>query len=136
MPGVVDGHMHPLEAGLKLQKCSLNYEPITVAELRQRVQACLDKTKSQEPGGWLEVVSWFQEGMLPAGVKTSRATLDVLRTSRPIIVRSSFGHTVLANSRALTLGNITKATPDPPGGKIWRDARVCSRTPPSMCILT
>jgi hypothetical protein len=122
MPGVVDGHMHPLEAGLKLQKCSLNYEPITVAELQQRVQACLDKTKSQEPGGWLEVVSWFQEGMLPAGVKTSRATLDVLKTSRPIIVRSSFGHTVLANSRALALGNITKATPDPPGGKIWRDA--------------
>ena len=122
MPGVVDGHMHPLEAGLKLQKCSLNYEPITVAELQLRVQACLDKTKSQEPGGWLEVVSWFQEGMLPAGVKTSRATLDVLKTSRPIIVRSSFGHTVLANSRALALGNITKATPDPPGGKIWRDA--------------
>ena len=122
MPGVVDGHMHPLEAGLKLQKCSLNYEPITVAELQLRVQACLDKTKSQEPGGWLEVVSWFQEGMLPAGVKTSRATLDVLMTSRPIIVRSSFGHTVLANSRALALGNITKATPDPPGGKIWRDA--------------
>jgi predicted amidohydrolase YtcJ len=122
MPGVVDGHMHPLEAGLKLQKCSLNYEPISVAELQQRVQACLDKTKSQEPGGWLEVVSWFQEGMLPAGVKTSRATLDVLKTSRPIIVRSSFGHTVLANSRALALGNITKATPDPPSGKIWRDA--------------
>ena len=122
MPGVVDGHMHPLEAGLKLQKCSLNYEPITVAELQLRVQACLDKTKSQEPGGWLEVVSWFQEGMLPAGVKTSRATLDVLKTSRPIIVRSSFGHTVLANSRALALAKITKATPDPLGGKIWRDA--------------
>ena len=122
MPGIVDGHLHPLEGGLKLQKCSLNYESLTVPELQQRVQVCLDKTKSQEPDGWLEVVSWFQESMRPAGVKTSRATLDVLKTSRPIIVMSSFGHTVLANSRALALAKIDKSTPDPPGGKIWHDA--------------
>ena len=123
MPGLVDGHMHPLEAGNELLKCSLNYEPLTVAEVQQRVQACLDKTKSQEPNGWLEVVSWFQEGMRPAGVKTSRATLDGLKTSRPVIVRSSFGHTVLANSRALALAKITAKTPDPLGGKIWHDAK-------------
>jgi len=122
MPGLVDGHMHPLEGGLVLRKCSLNYEPLTVLQMQQRVQDCLDKTKSQEPNGWLEVVSWFQEGMRPRGVKTSRATLDALKTSRPIIVRSSFGHTVLANSRALALAKISKSTPDPLGGKIWRDA--------------
>jgi hypothetical protein len=121
MPGLVDGHLHPLEAGLKLRSCSLNYESLTVGDVQQRVQACLDKTRSHEPDGWLEVVSWFQESMRPAGVKTSRATLDALRTSRPIIVRSSFGHTVLANSRALALAKLSKATPDPAGGKIWRD---------------
>jgi predicted amidohydrolase YtcJ len=119
MPGLIDGHLHPLEAGLKLQKCSLNYESLTVAEMQKRIQACLDKTKDQEPDGWLEVVSWFQESMRPAGVKTSCATLDVLKTSRPIIVNSSFGHTALANSRALALAKITKDTPDPLGGKIW-----------------
>jgi len=122
MPGLIDGHMHPLEGGLTLEGCNLHYASLTIAQLQERVQACLDKTKNQEPAGWLEVVSWFQESMRPAGVKTSRATLDALKTSRPIIVRSSFGHTVLANSRALTLAKITKATADPPGGKIWRDA--------------
>ncbi|ABF43739.1 Amidohydrolase 3 [Candidatus Koribacter versatilis Ellin345] len=122
MPGLVDGHMHPLEAGLKLQKCSLNYEPITVEEMQKRIQACLDKTKNEEPDTWLEVVSWFQEGMVPAGVKTSRATLDALKTKRPIFVLSSFGHTALANSRALALAKITKETADPLGGKIWHDA--------------
>ena len=122
MPGLVDGHMHPLEAGLKLEKCSLNYEPLTVPQFQQRIQACLEQTRNQEPDAWLEVVSWFQESMRPAGVKTSRSTLDVLKTSRPIIVRSSFGHTVLANSRALALAKIVKATPDPVGGKIWHDA--------------
>ena len=122
MPGLIDGHMHPLEGGLTLEGCSLHYESLTIAEFEERVQACLDKTKNQEPDGWLEVVNWFQESMRPAGAKTNRATLDVLKTSRPIIVRSSFGHTVLANSRALALGKITKATVDPAGGKIWHDA--------------
>jgi len=122
MPGLVDGHMHPLEAGRQLLQCSLNYESLTIAELQQRVQACLDHSASSDPNAWLEVVSWFQESMRPAGVKTSRATLDVLKTTRPIIVRSSFGHTVLANTRALALAGITAGTPDPIGGKIWRDA--------------
>jgi len=122
MPGLVDGHMHPLEAGLQLLKCNLNYESLTVGELQQRVQSCLDQATSKDPNAWLEVVNWFQESMRPAGVKTSRATLDGLKTARPIIVRSSFGHTVLANSRALELAKITAKAPDPIGGKIWRDA--------------
>jgi predicted amidohydrolase YtcJ len=122
MPGLIDGHMHPLEAGTTLLKCSLNYAALTVTEMQRQVQACLDQMKTAEPDNWLEVVSWFQESMLPAGVKTSRATLDSLDTRRPILVRSSFGHTVLANSRALQLAKITAATVDPVGGKIWRDA--------------
>jgi hypothetical protein len=122
MPGLIDGHMHPVEAGATLLKCNLNYAALTVAELQRRLAICIEQTKAAEPDGWLEVVSWFQESMLPAGVKTSRATLDALETKRPILVRSSFGHTVLANSRALKLAGITRATPDPVGGKIWRDA--------------
>ena len=121
MPGLIDGHMHPLEAGRQLLQCSLNYESLTVAELQQRVQACLDHSASTDPNAWLEVVSWFQESMRPAGVTTSRATLDALTTQRPIIVRSSFGHTMLANTRALQRANINADTKDPIGGKIWRD---------------
>jgi predicted amidohydrolase YtcJ len=122
MPGLIDGHMHPLEAGGVLLKCGLNYESLTVAEMQQRIQSCLDREASKEPDAWLEVVSWFQESMRPAGVKTSRATLDALKTKRPIIVISSFGHTALVNSRALALAKVTASTPDPVGGKIWRDA--------------
>ncbi len=122
MPGLVDGHMHPLEGGGMLLKCNLNYEAMTVPQFQARIQACLDATRAQEPGGWLEVVSWFQQSMLPAGVATTRATLDVLKTSRPVIVRSSFGHTVLANSKALALARITRATPDPLGGRIAHDS--------------
>ena len=110
MPGIVDGHMHPLQAGAQLLKCGLDYASLTVREFQSRVQKCLDESAADEPDKWLEVVSWFQENMRPAGVTTSRATLDTLKTKRPIIVRSSFGHTVLANTRALQLANITADT--------------------------
>jgi predicted amidohydrolase YtcJ len=123
MPGLIDGHMHPLIAGSQLLKCNLNYASLTVTEFQQRVQACIDQTASKEPDAWLEVVNWFQETMRPAGVKTSRATLDTLKTKRPIIVLSSQGHTGLANTRALELAKITATTPDPSGGKIWRDVK-------------
>ncbi|HEX4151211.1 MAG TPA: amidohydrolase [Steroidobacteraceae bacterium] len=121
MPGLVDGHMHPLDGGAALLKCNLDYVQLKVDEMRTRIQACLDQTRSREPDGWLEVVNWFQEGMIPAGIQTTRATLDALNTRRPIVVVSSFGHTALVNSRAIELAGVSAATRAPLGGKIWRD---------------
>jgi len=122
MPGLVDGHMHPLEGGTVLLKCNLNYERLTVAQMQSRIRACLDQTQAAEPDKWLEVVNWFREAMLPNGVATTRATLDMLKTRRPILVMSSFGHTALVNTRALQLAKITASTPDPLGGRIDRES--------------
>jgi predicted amidohydrolase YtcJ len=122
MPGLVDGHMHPLQGGGTLLKCNLNYAQLRVAEMQAKIQACLDGSRGHEPDDWLEVVNWFQEGMLPAGTHTDRAVLDALKTRRPIFVMSSFGHTALVNSRALELSGLTAHSQDPLGGKIGRDA--------------
>ena len=122
MPGLVDGHMHPLEGGTVLTKCNLNYERLTVAQLQARIQACLDATRAGEPDRWLEVTSWFREAMLPSGVPVTRATLDALKTRRPIYVMSSFGHTALVNTRALKVAGIDAGTPDPLGGRIDHEA--------------
>ena len=122
MPGLVDGHMHPLEGGTVLLKCNLNYERLTVAQMQSRIQACLDQTQAADPDKWLEVVNWFREAMLPNGVATSRTTLDTLKTRRPIFVMSSFGHTALVNTRALQLAKLTAGTPDPLGGRIVRES--------------
>ncbi len=122
MPGLVDGHQHPLQGGASLLKCNLNYVQLNVAQMQARIQSCLDATRAREPDQWLEVVNWFQEGMVPAGTATNSATLDALKTARPIFVMSSFGHTVLANSRAMKLAGITARSPDPLGGRVARDA--------------
>lgn len=122
MPGLVDGHSHPLQGGGSLLKCNLNYVQLSVAQMQARIQSCLDQTQAREPDTWLEVVNWFQEGMLPAGTVTHRETLDALKTKRPIFVESSFGHTALVNSRALQVAGVTGQTRDPLGGKVDRDA--------------
>jgi predicted amidohydrolase YtcJ len=122
MPGLVDGHMHPLTGGASLLKCNLQYERLTIEQMQAKIQSCLDQTRNREPDGWLEVVNWFQEAMLPAGTVTTHAALDALKTRRPIFVRSSFGHTGLVNGRAIQLAGIGISTQDPPHGQIARDS--------------
>jgi predicted amidohydrolase YtcJ len=61
--------------------------------------------------------------MQPEGVQTTAAMLDALKTERPIIVRSSFGHSALLNSKGIRAAKIERGTPDPAGGVITRDAQ-------------
>lgn len=121
MPGVIDAHNHAIDAGMELNGCDLQYAQVTIAQMQHAVQACLDKTRGEEPNTWLLVWNWYREAMLPSGVPVTKADLDVLKTHRPIVLESSFGHTMLANSRAMALARITRGTPDPRGGHIDRD---------------
>nr|WP_315251024.1 amidohydrolase [uncultured Duganella sp.] len=123
MPGLIDGHMHPQSGGSRLLNCSLNYESLTVAQFQSRIQACLDNNKKAAPERWMIVVNWFQQGMQPDGVATTAAMLDALKTERPIIVRSSFGHSALLNTKGIRTAKIERDTPNPPGGIITRDAQ-------------
>lgn len=123
MPGLVDGHMHPLAGGTQLLACNLNYAALTIVEFQTRIQACLDKDGDKEPDRLLEVVNWFQQNMEGGtAAAPTHELLDGLKTHRPIAVRSSFGHSTLVNARALQLAGIVAATKDRAGGRINRDA--------------
>lgn len=122
MPGLIDGHLHALAGGTQLHQCNLNYESLTVQELRARLQKCLDRTKDEEPDEWLEASNWFQQSMRPAGAIVVAADLESLKTRRPLVINTSFGHTLLLNRRAVALAGITEKTADPPGGAIGHDS--------------
>ncbi len=122
MPGLIDGHMHPLGGGAALMTCNLQYAPLTVDQFTVRVQACLDASKDQEPAGWLHVTGWYRQFMRPPGADLDAAVLDALATGRPVMVESTDGHTIVTNHRGLTLAAITSATPDVVDGRIVRDA--------------
>jgi predicted amidohydrolase YtcJ len=120
MPGIHDGHMHPLSGGLSLTKPTLNYRRLDLREFVAAIRKLLARSADQEPDGWLYVDLWEPFGM---DRQPTKEDLDRLPTRRPILVIDLNGHTAVANSRALALGGITASTADPPGGRIKRGRR-------------
>lgn len=121
MPGLHDGHIHPMSGGEGLIGCDLAYAPLTVEQFQAKIRDYLDKTKDKEPDAWVIVSHWYVQAMRPKGTKLTKAHLDALDTERPIVVYSTDGHTTLVNSRALKLAGITAKTKNPPSGTIERD---------------
>ncbi|MFT8422908.1 MAG: hypothetical protein ABF665_15610 [Gluconacetobacter sp.] len=64
------------------------------------------------------VRDWFYEAMQAALLRTTKAALDSIDSTRPIIVPSSFGHSLSANSAALQRAGITTSSPNPTGGQV------------------
>ena len=122
MPGLIDGHMHPQSGGLRMLDCNLDYAALTVAQFQARIQACVDADKKASPDDWLNVINWFEQNMQPQGIVLTHESLDGVKTTRPIRVHSSYGHTDLVNARALALAHVTRDTPNPKDGVIVRDA--------------
>ena len=120
MPGIHDGHTHPLAGGLALTKPTLNYRKLDLKPFLRALRRLLARSAGEEPDGWLSVDLWEPSGMdrLP-----TKEDLDGLPTRRPIIVVDLSGHTAVANSRALEIAGITASTRDPQGGKIERGRR-------------
>ncbi|MER6995899.1 amidohydrolase [Streptomyces sp. NPDC000410] len=122
MSGIHDGHAHPLGAGSRSLRPSLDGASHTVAELQETLRGFLADSAGQEPDGWLVVEDWNPIGLLPTGTGPHHRILDALPTRRPIALVGADGHNLWANRRALDLAGITAATPDPPGGEIVHDA--------------
>ena len=48
--------------------------------------------------------------------------LSKVSPNNPVLLTHASGHASFANAKAMQIAGITKATPDPPGGKILKDA--------------
>jgi predicted amidohydrolase YtcJ len=115
LPGIIDAHTHPAESAQDQGKCDLGDEMLGTAAVKGKVADCLRKSPDQS--------SWFEAVQVnPSGLTLTLEDLDSLAASRPLILNGSDGHTVWANSAALTAAHITAATKDPDGGRIERDA--------------
>jgi predicted amidohydrolase YtcJ len=116
LPGFEDSHVHPATAGITMGECTLE-EDTTRAMVVARVAQCARDL----PGtGWLRGRGWALP-IFPAA-NPSRQLLDSLSPNHPAFIRGADGHSAWVNTRALELAGITAATPDPPRGRIERDA--------------
>ncbi len=116
--GLTDAHCHLYGLGTDLENVSVRKLP-SEAEV---VRVIADAAKTRPATEWLIGRGWDQN-LWPGQQFPTKASLDAAISDRPVLLRRIDGHAIWVNSRALAEAGITKATPDPAGGKILRDAK-------------
>ena len=117
-PGFMDGHLHFLDGGFQL--ASVDLRPANAkAEFIERVAAFVSERK---PGEWVTGGDWDHERW-PGTPLPRRDWIDSVTPDNPVLLYRLDGHMALANSAALRLAGVTKATKDIPGGVIVRDPK-------------
>jgi predicted amidohydrolase YtcJ len=90
-----------------------------VAEIQKRVK---EYAVAHPKAEWIEGMGWLYS-TFGAVALPDKKFLDEVVPDRPVYLQAYDGHSSWANSKALALAGITGETPDPPGGKIVRDAK-------------
>jgi len=116
--GLTDAHCHLYGLGNDLERVSVRH----LASEAEVVKVVSDAATQRPATEWLMGRGWDQN-LWPGKQFPTKASLDAAISDRPVLLERVDGHAYWVNSRALAEANITKATPDPAGGKIIRDAK-------------
>ncbi len=116
VPGFIDNHVHFIDGGFQLSRVSLR-DAATPAEFARRIA---EYAKRAGKGKWIIGGEWDEQLWTPYQLPT-RQMIDAVTPDNPVFVSRLDGHMALANSIALQLGGVTRASQDPPGGTIVRD---------------
>ena len=116
VPGFIDAHVHPVYAGNAMLRCELHGLE-TAAECVAKVA---EYAAAQPEVEWIVGGGWSMAGF-PGGTPT-RQLLDAVVPDRPVFLPNRDGHGGWANTRALELAGLDATTPDPPDGRIEREA--------------
>jgi predicted amidohydrolase YtcJ len=117
VPGLQDAHGHVVGLGEALEQLDLRRTK-TLDELTDRLR---QHAAARPAGEWILGRGWDQN-LWPGQGWPTAAALDAAAPAHPVVLTRVDGHAVVANSRALAAGGVTAATPDPPGGRILREA--------------
>lgn len=117
VPGFHDTHSHFLQMGLNLPATIDLTEVRSIEDIRNVIAK---RVAAVRPGAWIFSEGGWWEFMLSDGRLPNRHDLDVVSPANPVVLRG--GHYFIANSLALKLAGVTRDTPSPEGGEIWRDS--------------
>ncbi|MFN8668845.1 MAG: amidohydrolase [Gemmatimonadaceae bacterium] len=114
-PGLLDAHAH--FSGGYAERLDLSYPAVkTIPEVVAKVGSQVAKAGHD---AWVEGHGW-DEGKLAEHRYVTARDLDAVSPENPVYLTQTTGHYGVANSVALRLAGITKATADPPNGTIDR----------------
>ncbi|MFM7785359.1 MAG: amidohydrolase, partial [Gammaproteobacteria bacterium] len=113
-PGFIDAHSHPL---LQSVATGVDVGLPSIAD----VQAALAAKAARTPPGHWVIGIMYDDTKFREGRAVTRRDLDAAVPAHPVIVRHRGGHTAVVNSRAFELAGVGPGTPDPVGGKYFRE---------------
>jgi predicted amidohydrolase YtcJ len=117
IPGFIDSHIHFYEWAMNRQALKLA-DLTCLDDLLARVKAAAG---SRPQGQWILGQGW-NETDWTAPRMPDRKALDRMAPDHPVLLWRCDLHLAVANSAALKLADIDSATPDPPEGRIERNA--------------
>ncbi|UCH02572.1 MAG: amidohydrolase [Candidatus Bathyarchaeota archaeon] len=121
LPGFIDAHTHLLSTSTNLTyMVDIHTPPVkTVVDILKRIKAQADKTPK---GEWIIGQGNFHlDRKLIDRRYPTKAELDKVAPNHPVVLRGG-AHLQILNSNALAQAEIRRDTPDPPGGKVDRNA--------------
>ena len=116
VPGLIDSHVHFVDGGFQLLRIDLK----DARSEEEFVRRIAEKARTLPAGRWLLGGNWDEQAW-PSAKLPTRWLIDGLTPNNPVFINRYDGHAVLANSLALKLAGVTRATPEPSGGVIVRD---------------
>jgi transcriptional regulator with XRE-family HTH domain len=117
VPGFTDAHVHFREGGFSLASVQLR-DARTRDEFVARIKAFAATVPA---GTWITGGNW--DHSLWGGELPTREWIDAVTPDHPVWINRLDGHMSLANSVALKLAGVTRATKDIAGGAIVRDRK-------------
>lgn len=116
LPGFIDAHSHPAEAGLMhLRMVDCDLRSITA------IQAALRERAAKTPAGDWVMGFKYDDTKTSDGRPLTIQDLDEAVPDHPVAIQHRGGHTTYCNSLAMKKAGIDEKTPDPPGGQISHD---------------
>lgn len=119
LPAFLDPHSHITALASTLGLAQLGAAG-SWAEIGAILRAFRDG-KGTAPGAWV-VGFGYDHNVLDERAHPDRRALDAALPDNPVMITHASGHMGVLNTAALAAMGITADTPDPPGGKIGREA--------------
>jgi len=113
-PGFIDAHSHPLFAQ---EGISANVDLRRISDVQSALRAQANKTAA---GHWV-LGSMYDDTKFMDERALTRKDIDEAVPDHPVMVRHRGGHTAVVNTKAFELAGISIDTPDPVGGRYFRD---------------
>lgn len=117
LPGLIDAHGHVFDLGIETVEIQLaDTQSLTEGQARIRAYAAANAQRPWLLGAGWNQVTW-KLGRFPLA-----SEIDAVVADKPVVLDRVDGHAKWLNTKALQAAGITRDTPDPPGGRIERDA--------------